>query len=244
MPDTNESFDLPRWQTHVDPLSSSAQAAHAAQASYLYSGPPPPPPQSLSAASPQRLQSLHHSPTGPSRQPRISQLLDQDQQLGIGSHSPQYISSAQTQLSRSASLGGGAVNTTSASRARRHHQPDDLEVAFSINTDTQAMAGPRQQLSQGSFYSPSIAYQPTSLPGSTVNSAASPTADSYPDMYYNASSSHPPKRIQTTHDAGSSAARTGRSPFRLANPPNSASLLDPYGQQAQYSPTTAPYSYN
>lgn len=49
------SFDLPRWQTHVD-LSSSSQAAHSAQASY-YASPLPPPP-SASSNRPPRLNAL------------------------------------------------------------------------------------------------------------------------------------------------------------------------------------------
>lgn len=237
MPDTNESFDLPRWQTHVDPLSSSAQAAHAAQVSYLYSGPPPP--QSHSASSPQRLPPLHQAPTGPSRQSRISQLLEQEQQIA-----PQYTSSTQSQLARSASLGAGTGAITAASRARRHHQPDDLEGAFSA--DNQTMAGPRQQpqLSQNSFYSPSVGYQPQSMTGTlAANSSAAPSSnDSYSDMYYNGAATHPPKRLQPSHDANA-PSRTGRSPLRVPNTPTSTSLLDPYSQQSQYSPTTATYSY-
>ncbi|KAJ4477018.1 hypothetical protein C8J55DRAFT_606743 [Lentinula edodes] len=50
------SFDLPRWQTHVD-LSSSAQAAHSAQAAY-YASPLPPPPPSASSNRPPRLNAL------------------------------------------------------------------------------------------------------------------------------------------------------------------------------------------
>ncbi|KAJ3772923.1 hypothetical protein FB446DRAFT_734902 [Lentinula raphanica] len=47
------SFDLPRWQTHVD-LSSSAQAAHSA----YYASPLPPPPPSASSNRPPRLNAL------------------------------------------------------------------------------------------------------------------------------------------------------------------------------------------
>lgn len=243
MPDTNESFDLPRWQTHIEPLSSSAQAAHAAQASYLYPGPPPPPPTNNIAASQHRLQPIHHSPTNATRQHRISQILEQDQQQGL--QSSQYLSGGHSQLARSTSLGGAvAQNISPAARARRHHQPDDLEGAFT--TDKPTMAGPRQQpqITTNSFY-PNVAYQSQSLTGSGAgpNSVVSPTIESpYSDMYYNGNAPHPPpaKRMQS-HDA--SAARAGRSPLRVPVTPTSNSLLDPYTQQAQYSPTTASYSY-
>ena len=78
MPDSNDSFDLPRWQTHVE------------QPSYLYSGPPP---------QQQRLPSI------PARQQsRVSQLVEQDHQLAatLSPYNPQ------SQLARSASLGASA----------------------------------------------------------------------------------------------------------------------------------------
>ncbi|TFK73907.1 hypothetical protein BDN72DRAFT_740109, partial [Pluteus cervinus] len=58
-------------------------------------------------------------------------------------------------------------------------------------------------------------------------------------MYFTGAG-HPPKRSQTTHDT----SRAGRSPLRGPTTPTSNALLDPYSQQAQYSPTTAAsYSY-
>jgi dual specificity protein kinase YAK1 len=233
MPDSNESFDLPRWQTQVDPLSSTAQAAHVAQASYHYSGPPPPPPPQASS---QR--------QGPTRQPRISQLLGQEQQMAP-SLSP-YSSSGQSQLARSASLGGNAVGNVTSSRVRRHHPSDDLEGAF--NVDNQGMVGPRQQpqLSHNTYYSSGVGYQPPSLTRTgSVNPAASPT-DPYSDMYYNGSASHPPKRLLPgQHDLNtSSVSRGGRSPLRVPNTPISNSPLDQYSNQPQYSPTTASYPYS
>ncbi|KAG6837514.1 hypothetical protein H0H93_008439 [Arthromyces matolae] len=242
MPDTNQSFDLPRWQTHVEPLSSSAQPAHTAQQNYLYSQPPqpqppppPPPPQSsssLSAASPQR---LHQSTTGPSRH-RLSQLID-DQQPSLNSP---YLSSPHNQLSRSASLGGAVAANTHSSRARRHHQPEDLEGAFNIDSPSRTS----NQLLQTPFYPQTVPYQQQSLtgPGSIVNATSTPT-DSYTDMYYNGSIAQPPKRSQPNLEQVSSAHAT-RSPLRGQNPPpNSASLMESYSQQAQYSPTTASYPY-
>ncbi|KAF6763114.1 CMGC/DYRK/YAK protein kinase [Ephemerocybe angulata] len=235
MQDPNESFDLPRWQTQVDPISSSssAQAAHGAQASYLYSGPPPPPPHALTPSSPQRIQPLHQNTTGPSRQPRISQLLEQEH--AIAPPSSQFAAGPQTTLSRSTSLGGANANNI-ASRIRRHPQPDDIE-AFSADTNTMASSRQTQQVSQNSFYSPSVGYQ-----GQSISSNPSTTSppDSYNDMYYNGSTSHPPKRLQ---DATVVANRSGRSPHRGAHTPNSTGLLDPYAQQSQYSPTSAAYSY-
>lgn len=241
MGDANQSFDLPRWQTQVDPLPSSAQAAHAAQSSYHISGPPPPPPppppQSVSAAS-QRLQP-HQTTPASSRQPRISQLVDQDQHLPVVNSS--YLSSNHSQLARSASL-GGAPSSNLSSKPRRHHQPDDLEGAFNIeNQPTQALSGSRPftQLPHNSFYPPSVGYQQQSLTGTgaAVNSASS-SSDSYSDIYYTGSSSQHPKRPDPN-----SSARAGRSPMRGTNPPNSGSLLDSYSQQSQYSPTTATFSY-
>jgi dual specificity protein kinase YAK1 len=237
MADTNQSFDLPRWQTQVEPLSSSAQSA---QPSYHLSGPPPPPPppppQSVSAAS-QRLQP-HQSTTAPSRQPRISQLLDQDPIVNSS-----YLSSGHSQLARSASLGGAPNTNMPSSKPRRHHQPDDLEGAFNVeNQPSQPLSASRpfNQLPHNSFYPASVGYQQQSLTatGAAVNSAASPS-DSYSDMYYNGSATQPSKRSQAPHDP-SSSARAGRSPI---HPPSSATLIDSYSQQSQYSPTTATYSY-
>ncbi|KAH9485119.1 Serine/threonine-protein kinase ppk15 [Psilocybe cubensis] len=232
MPDTNESFDLPRWQTQVDPLSSSAQAAHTAQASYLYSGPPPPAPSS------QRMHSVHQGQTR--QQTRISQLLEQEHLTPALSA---YTTGGQSQLSRSASLGGSASgNLSSSSRIRRHHQSDDLEGAF--NADNQGIAGPRQQpqMSHNSFYPTSVGYQSQSLTGTASVNPANSQNDQYTDMYYN-TPSHPPKRLQPgQHDVSpASANRGGRSPLRMPNTPISASPLEQY--QSQYSPTTATYSY-
>ncbi|KAG5353500.1 hypothetical protein C0989_006314 [Termitomyces sp. Mn162] len=230
MPDTNQSFDLPRWQTHVEPLSSSATAAHAAQASYLYSAPPPPPPQSNSTASPQRLQPIHQS-----TRHRVSQLID-DQQSPL---TPQYLSTSHNQLARSASLGGSASGNTPSSRARRHHQPEDLESAFTIDSQSR----PSNQLQQTSFYPPPATYSQQSLTGpvSIVNSASTPT-DTYTDMYYNGSATQQAKRVQPSLEPSSSAHAT-RSPLRGPNAPGSAALMDSYSQQSQYSPTTANYPY-
>mgnify|MGYP001197132647 CR=1 FL=1 len=231
MQDPNESFDLPRWQTQVDPLSSSssAQAAHGAQASYHYQ--PPPPSSHLAPTSPPRIQAVQHNPTGPSRQPRISQLLEQEHALAPPSN--QFVSGPQTSLSRSASLGAASSLAT----RRRHPQPDDIEA---YSADSQTMSAPRQpqQLSQQSYYGSNMGgYQSQSIPSST--STASPP-DSYNDGYYNGSASHSQKRLQ---DANLAPTHTGRSPHRTAATPNSTSLLDPYAQQSQYSPTTATYSY-
>ena len=149
MTGSNEDFDLPRWQTHnfQDTLSSTAQAAQAAQqagfANSLYGSAPPPQSQHQSQAGnsghrlPPPIINAHHSTSaqpGASRQARISQILDEEQQVPH-----QFLSAGQTQLSRSASLGGGIGGGPSAplgrtgvlsSRIRRNHPPDDLESAF------------------------------------------------------------------------------------------------------------------
>ena len=239
MPDTNESFDLPRWQTQVvDPISS-AQTAHAVQTPYLYSGPPPPPPQGSS----QRMQAVHQGQT-PTRQPRISQLLEQEQQMSPGLSA--YSTGGQSQLSRSTSLGGRAGGNLASARIRRHHPSDDIEGAFT--TDNPSIVGPRQQppLAHNSFYSSVGGYQPQSLTGGNpANPAASPTDSYNTDMYYSGSASHPPKRLQPVqHDVNAvQAARSGRSPMRVPNTPISSSPLDQYSHQSQYSPTTGSYPY-
>ncbi|KAF9529201.1 hypothetical protein CPB83DRAFT_790178, partial [Crepidotus variabilis] len=238
MQDSNESYDLPRWQTQVDPLTSSATAAHAAQSPYLYSGPPPPPPQ----ANPQRMQSIHQASPPTTKQPRISQLLEQEQQYGANL-SP-YTSGGQSQLTRSTSLGGSAGGGMAVARLRRHNNPqDDLEGAFS--SDNHAMAGPRQQppLSHNnSFYSSSVGYQPQSMSGTASTASPASSNDAYSDMYYNGTASNPPKRLQPAQQ-DPNANRGGRSPLRVPNTPISASPLDHYSHQNQYSPTTPSYPY-
>lgn len=228
MQDSNESYDLPRWQTQVDPLSSSAQPSNAAQSPYIYPGPPP-------QSSSQRIQPVYQGTVPPTKQPRISQLVEQEQQFGT-SLSP-YSSGGQSQLSRSTSLGASAGNTFAATRLRRHHPQDDLEGA--LNSDNHAMVGSRQQqpLSHNYFYSPSVGYQPQSLSGGGSNASN----EAYTDIYYNGSSSNPPKRLQPGLQE-SNANRGGRSPLRVPNTPISASPHD-YSQQPQYSPTTPSYSY-
>lgn len=233
MQDSNDSFDLPRWQTHTDHLSSSGQAAHSAQANYMYPGPPPPPQHSLS--SPQRVQQVNQSHTGPSRQPRISQLMGQEQAMGPPPN--QFTSgNTQAQLARSASLGGSTA-TSLASRVgtRRPNQPEDVEA---YSPDNQAIPGPRQQpqMSQGGYYNPNVGYQSPSMTGTVAaNTGAASTPDSYPDMYYNGSAAQPTKRLLDT------SRGAVRSPHHTPGPAN---LMDHYTQQqAQYSPTAATYSY-
>lgn len=242
MTNSNDDFDLPRWQTqaHIEPLSSSAQAAQAAaRASYLYPGaPPPPPPQSLAtAAHSQRLHALHHSPSS-SRQPRVTHALDQDQQQSVSTTS--YISGALNQLSRSASLGASA-SIGGTARSRRHHQPaDDLEGAFNVDAQSSSSnprpMGAPQPPSAYSLYPPSTSvHQPLSLQASSTSSSnPSPATASEPfsEMYYSGSGGNVPKRTHTQLDP---ASHSGRSPMRVAN-----ALLDPYQQHAQYSPTTTP----
>src|ERR1700722_143263 len=225
----NDDFDLPRWQTqhHHDQLSS---ASAPSQSSYIYSAAsqqPPPPPTAL--ISPQRLQ-----PAGSSRQHRISQLLEPDQQLP--STTSPYHSTGQTQqLSRSASF-GGSNNSSTTSRARRHHQPDDLEGAF--HSDSQTSRQQSHVPTSNSFYPSSVNHhtQPmTSTAGSSVNNSL-PTTAQYSDIFYTGSGAHASKRSQ---DA---STRTGRSPLRTGNAATS-NMIDPYSQQAQYSPTTSTYPY-
>jgi dual specificity protein kinase YAK1 len=243
MTGVNDDFDLPRWQTQSAHLPSdllpSAQSSHpAANPSYLYPVPPPPAQTSSSASS--RIiapaPSVHHSPSSSiTRQPRITQLLEDDPPLS-NTNLP-YLSPSQNQLSRSTSLGAGA----GSARARRHHMPDDLEGAYST-ANTNPSSHQRQQTN--SFYNSSVAYQMTSFGANASDSAQNPqpaTGDTtYQDMYFSGSGGQPPKRSHTQHDS-STATRSARSPHRTnANP----SLLDPYAQQqSQYSPTSASYTY-
>ncbi|KIJ19174.1 hypothetical protein PAXINDRAFT_8525 [Paxillus involutus ATCC 200175] len=239
MTNANDDFDLPRWQTqaHLEPLSSSAQAAQAAaRVSYLYpAAPPPPPPQSLTTPNSQRLQ-IHQSP-GSSRQPRIAHLLDQDHQQNLSPSS--YLSGALNQLSRSASLGASA-SVGGSSRARRHHQPEDLEGAFNVDNQSPSSSrhmAPAQQPPPNSLYPSGVAFHQShpipsaSAAGNSV-SPNGPAPEPYSDMYYNGTGGNLPKRTHTQHDP---TTRTGRSPMRTGN-----ALLDPYQQQSQYSPSTTP----
>ncbi|GJE95495.1 dual specificity protein kinase yak1 [Phanerochaete sordida] len=235
---TNDDFDLPRWnppQNH-DALSSSAQAAQsAAQASsYLYGQGPPP----QSGVSSNRLPTAHQSPTGTSRQPRISQIMDDDPQYAL---SPAQYSSSGNSLSRSVSMGGAAT-----SRGRRHHMQEDLEGAFPVDS----VSGQRQpthglpQHHSNSLYPSSVGYHHSPALGSSANTSSSGAnvADPYQDAYFPSSGNHPPKRSQTTHDA-STSSRTPRSPHRGANA--SQGMLDPYSpQQNQYTPPSNAYPYS
>jgi dual specificity protein kinase YAK1 len=239
MSGVNDDFDLPRWQTqsaHIpSDLLPSAQSSHsAANPSYLYPVPPPPAQTSSSTSSRNRAPPpVHHSPSSSiTRQPRITQLLEDDPPLS--STTLPYLSPSQNQLSRSTSLGASAAGSV---RARRHHMPDDLEGAYST-----ANANPsgHQRQQSNSFYNSSVAYQTTSFSPNPSDSNPNPqpvTGDvTYQDMYFSNSGGQPPKRSHTQHDT----TRSARSPHRAnANP----SLLDPYAQQSQYSPTSTSYSY-
>ena len=243
MSGANDDFDLLRWQTqsaHVpsDLLNSSTHSATSP--SYIYPVPPPPAQTSSSTSSRNRAQPLtiHQSPSSSNtRAPRIAQLLEDNSPLS--STSLPYLSPSQTQLSRSASLGASAA--TGSARARRHHMPDDLEGAYSTANATP----PNHQRQQStSFYNSSVAFQTTSFGANAGDSNPNPqpatTDATYPqDLYFSNPGGQPPKRAHTQHDP-STATRATRSPHRAnANP----SLLDPYAQQSQYSPTSAPYNY-
>src|SRR6266851_2356895 len=245
MSGANDDFDLPRWQTqsaHIpsDLLPSSIQSAHsAANPSYLYPVPPPPAQPSSSASSRNRAQpsSVHHpSSSSNTRPPRVNQLLEDDSPLS--STSLPYLSTPQNQLSRSASLGASA--SAGSARARRHHMPDDLEGAYGTANATPSS---HQRQQSNSFYNSSVAFQTTSFGAnasdSNLNSQPTSTDPTYQDIYFSSPGGQPPKRSHTQHDP-STTNRAVRSPHRAnANP----SLLDPYAQQSQYSPTSAPYNY-
>ena len=242
MTGVNDDFDLPRWQTqsaHIPgDILPSAQSSHSAtNPSYLYPVPPPPAQTSSSTSSRNRAPppAVHHSPSSSiTRQPRITQLLEDDPPLSATTLP--YLSPSQNQLSRSTSLGASAA--AGSARARRHHMPDDLEGAYST-----ASPASHQRQQSNSFYNSSVAYQTTSFGVNASDSNPSPqqgTDDAtYQDVYFSNSGGQPPKRSHTQHEP-STATRNARSPHRAnANP----SLLDPYAQQSQYSPTSTSYTY-
>jgi dual specificity protein kinase YAK1 len=192
----NDDFDLPRWQT---------QTSHEAGATYY--SPPPPPPTLTSHRIPQQ------SP-GSSRQPRITQIVEEDNQFGVN---PVLYNAGP--LSRSNSMGGSTASTR-----RRHHLPDELE-------------GP----GPASLYPTSVPFQ--SQTNSDAINAAPASGSPYQEMYYNSSPTHPPKRSQTQHDS-STSSRSGRSPMRHGNLSTPSLLDTYATQQSQYSPTSAPgFSY-
>jgi len=197
----NDDFDLPRWQTQASLDSNSSP--------YF------PPPQPLTA---HRIPQNHQSPTTSTRQPRINQIVEEDNQFAVApvQYSP-------TSLSRSVSMSSTSVNP------RRRH---DLEEAATVDSPRQFTGGSQHP---NSLYPSSVPYPPQ-------HSGNTPEAP-YHDVYYNTSPSHPPKRSQTQHDPATSG-RSGRSPLRHG-PLSSQSTLDSYSsQQAQYSPTTAGGGYN
>ena len=200
----NDDFDLPRWQTGQ--VRSESNPSHS-----LYS--PPVLPPSLTAG---RLHTGHQSPTTSTRQPRINQIVEEDNQFGVAP-----IQYPPGSLSRSTSM-------NSATSRRRH----DLEEAATLDSQRQFTGGSKHS---NSLYPASVPY-PAQPSGNTTEAP-------YHDIYYNTSPSHPPRRSQTQHDPATSN-RSGRSPLRHG-PLSSQSALDSYSsQQAQYSPTTASGGYS
>ncbi|CAL1706839.1 unnamed protein product [Somion occarium] len=240
MTGTNDDFDLPRWSTQLphDALSSSAQAAQSAAQASGYMFPQGqnqlPPPQS--GASGNRLPAAIHQSPGSSRQPRISQLLDEDQQYTLP-----YMTPGNSQLSRSSSYNAGATGTA-GSRGRRHHLQDDLEGAFNVDNVSTQRRTPTN-LPQPSLYPSSVAYhQPSNLTGTppNVNSASASAPDPYQDAYFpGPPAAHPPKRAHTQHD---SSTRAARSPLRGTN--QTQPLLDPYSPQQFNSASNNAYPYS
>ena len=199
----NDDFDLPRWQTgQVRPDSNTSHS--------LYS--PPVPPSSLTVS---RLPQSHQSPTASTRQPRINQIVEEDNQFGVAP-----IQYSPNSLSRSTSM-------NSATSRRRH----DIEEAANPDSQRPFAGGSKHS---NSLYPSSVPYPP--------QQSGNTTEAPYHDIYYNSSPSHPPRRSQTQHDPATSN-RSGRSPLRHG-PLSSQSALDSYSsQQAQYSPTITSGGY-
>ena len=196
----NDDFDLPRWQTQASLDSNSSHSP--------YYAPPPPPPTT------HRNPQAHPSPTASTRQPRINQIVEEDNQ---------FVQYSPSTLSRSASM-----NSASSNPRRRH----DLEEAATVDSQRQFPAGSQHP---ASFYPSSVPYPPQQ----SGNTAEAP----YHDVYYNTSPSHPPKRSQTQHDPATSN-RSGRSPMRHGPLSSQSTLDSYSSQQAQYSPTTTSGGYN
>ena len=194
-----EDGDLPRWhpQPGLDPNPSRSP---------YY--PPPPPPLSTNRNPPS-----HQSPTT-TRQPRINQIVEEDNQFGVP---PVQYSPA---LSRSASM-------SSANPKRR----PDLEEAANADSQRPFAAGSQH----GSLYPASVPY-PSQQSGNTAEAP-------YHEVYYNTSPSHPPKRSLTQHDPATSN-RSGRSPLRHGPLSSQSTLDSYSSQQSQYSPTTTGGGYN
>ena len=277
----NDDFDLPRYAqdslaTYNDPplSSSSAQAAHAAQqaayASPSYSAPPPP--QSTASRQPPLINthqpfSAQQDAPASARNPRIPHFFDTDSQQG----GQQYLSAAQPNLSRSASLGNviGSSATGFGSRRSRHHMQNDLESAyFDDGAQGNGISGERpphqqhrslgtsQQITQ-SFYPPSVSYATSQQPQLTGHSAHSSVGsanagDPYQDGHYNTTSGQ--ARRHTTAIKLEDGSGGSRSPRRAQGTGQGTTpLLDPYSQiqqlssqspAAAYSPTSAAYQYS
>ena len=218
MADADDGFDLPRWSNSSHPSHLAAQPTHPNGSQYsLYSQAAPPPPQQLSHHHdhPQLPSIGRQRSSPPSRHPpRLPLIVDSETKPLV-----QDQGSSIMQVTRSASM-----NT--AARARRLQQPDDLERAYS--SESQAPSGPsgRPHL-PNPFYPSSIAYQQTASPSTADH--ASPPSDAY--LYYGQSSSA--SRRTQTHDPASP-------PVNAAQPPQTMSQLDPYVQPQQQS--TSVYS--
>lgn len=265
-----DDFDLPRWHQH-DPLSSSAQAAHAAQqnvytgAANTYAGGPPPPPQAHTSTTSRQppIINTHHPLAGQgdsqpasARNPRLSHFFDDNQN--------QYLSTNHVNLSRSQSLGapaGGAAGAANiggsglTARRNRHPMPDDLESAYmedSMHSSTpdrhqqHRSLGTSQQISQ-SFYPPSVSYatpQQAQLSGHSVDSSGTGAmvGDMYSDQYV---SSTGQSRRQAGPGKIEEMSPTNRSPRRTQTGQDQSQMMDPYAQIQQitsHTPSSTAYS--
>lgn len=264
----NDDFDLPRWQPHhyQDPLSSSAQAAQAAQqalASPSYSGTAPPLPQSLPppATAPAGRQqrpviSTHHTIAAAGQQPdsahvrnpRLSHIFQVDGDTGLGGGQHQYLSSGQAHLSRSASLnsavgGAGAAGIGSgalSSRRYRQHMLDDLESAYMDSAPQGSLERHRTlgASQQPSFYPAAVQYSQQQQQHTPQLTAHTPNSSLGGNDPY--------------ADVHIDERTTSKSPRRGQNSSVASPLLDPYTQIQQlssqvpttaYSPNSAAYQY-
>ena len=212
----DDDFDLPRWSNSAHSSHLAVQVSQSNGGQYpLYGQTAAPPQHPSSHHDHARLPSIgQQQPSSSSRHPpRLPHLLENEE----GHSSGQDQGSSIMHLARSTSMNTGA-------RGRR--QPDDLERAYSSESQAPHGSSSRQQINP--FYPSSVAYQAASPAAPTHTS---PAVDGY--MYYGSSAT--PRRAQA-HDRQSSPADPAQSPPVMPQ-------LDPY-VQPQQSPMFASANYS
>ena len=206
----DDDFDLPRWSNsaHSSHLAVQPTSTQLNGGQYsVYGQTAPPPQQPPSHHDHARLSSGQQQPSSSTRHPaHLPHLLEADPPS-----SGQDQGSQMMHMARSTSMNTGA-------RGRR--QPDDLERAYSSESQVVPPipgGSVRQQINP--FYPSSVAYQQAASPA--LGSHPSPSVDGY--MYYGSSAT--PRRSQA-HERMASPTNPAQSPQVLPQ-------LDPYVQPQQ-----------